>query len=62
MLINGLLQVSATASGSIMNTRKFLTVFAVIALVVGLPFVILRLAAAPDDASHTRPVMAQLGS
>lgn len=32
-----------------MNTRKVLTILAVIALVIGLPFVILHLAAAPDD-------------
>ena len=36
-----------------MSTRKVLTVFAVIALVVSLPFVILHLAAAPDDAPIT---------
>jgi hypothetical protein len=42
--------VSVTAKGSIMNTRKVLTILAVIALVIGLPFVILHLAAAPDDA------------
>jgi hypothetical protein len=36
-----------------MSTRKVLTVFAVIALVVSLPFVILHLTAAPDDAPIT---------
>src|SRR5687768_2037213 len=36
-----------------MSTRKVLTVFTVIALVISLPFVILHLMAAPDDAPIT---------
>jgi hypothetical protein len=43
------LVISVTAKGNIMNTRKVLAILAVIALVTGLPFVVLHLAAAPDD-------------
>jgi hypothetical protein len=40
-------------SGSVMNAKKVLVVFGVIALVVSLPFVAIHLMAAPDDAPIT---------
>jgi len=47
-----------------MSTRKVVAVFGVIALVVSLPFVILHLLAAPDDAPITplQHVVAALGN
>ena len=45
--------VSLTESVNIVSTRKVIIVLGVIALVVSLPFVILHLVAAPDDAPIT---------
>jgi hypothetical protein len=47
------LESSLTKSERIMSTRKVLAVFGVIAIVVGLPFVLIHLMAAPDDAPIT---------
>ena len=45
--------VSLTTHRNIMSTRKVLAIFAIIALVISLPFVIIHLLAKPDDAPIT---------